>query len=128
MSISLEPISADHLDSPALRALGASHPEMLGIEPNGGLARAILLDGEIVGLIVVLMPAAEPMIAVHHPFSNKGIATEAITLMLPLARALGLKKLSFKTKIDRASGALALKFGAREVGRSASEICWEAEL
>ena len=130
MTVSIEALAEAHLRSPALRFLleGIPPPFLLGLESGGGLARAVLCNGETVGFLSVT-PERDAMIAIHPDHQHKGIATAALALARDVAvNEKAMTRVSAMAKAGRSSGGLLAKFGAVEVDRSGEVILYRIVL
>ena len=115
---------AAHLRSRALRVLleGIPPPFLLGLEADGGLARAVSVAGETVGFLNVT-PEREAMIAIHPDHQGKGVATAALTLARDIAlNEKAMHWVSAMAGTGRPSSGLLARFGAVEVDRSGDVI------
>lgn len=127
--VSIVKTSKAHLETAALRTL-IKWPEqqLLGIDDDGGLARTILYDGQIVGVVLV-MPDGELMALVVPEYQRRGVATEAVRQILGVARKdKGFAKLVATARIGSPGSRLVAKVGAVEVRRTTEEISYEIPL
>ena len=130
MTVSIEVLAEAHLRSPALQFLleGIPPPFLLGLEACGGLARAVLCNGETVGFLSVT-PEREAMIAIHPDYQGQGIATAALALARDVAvNEKAMTWVSAMAMAGRPSSGLLAKFGAVEVDRSGEVILYSIVL
>ena len=130
MTVSIEVLAEAHLRSPALQFLleGIPPPFLLGLEACGGLARAVLCNGETVRFLS-LTPEREAMIAIHPDYQGQGIATAALALARDVAvNEKAMTWVSAMAMAGRPSSGLLAKFGAVEVDRSGEVILYRIVL
>ena len=130
MTVSIEVLTPAHLRSPALQLLleGIPPPFLLGLEADGGLARAVILDGETVGFLSVTLER-EAMIAIHPDHQGQGVATAALTLARDIAlNEKAIDWVSAMARSGRPGSGLLAKFGAVEVDRSGDIILYRVAL
>lgn len=129
MTVSIEPLTAEHLDSPALQFLlrGLPPARIAPLETSGGIAQAILHNGTIVGVLTVTVER-EAMIAIHPDYQRKGIALAAVDLAKSVAAERGITWIIARAMVGRPSNGLLDKFGAVETGRTEHEIFYRIEL
>jgi GNAT superfamily N-acetyltransferase len=131
MVVSIEPLTSNHLSLDAVKSLfpHGVPSEVLNVEAGGGVARAILCDGEVVGTVIVIQGSGELMMAIDAPYRRRGIATEALRQVLAVSRDdKGFEKLTATTQIGKPSNSLLALFGAVEVNRTLTEINYEVPL
>ncbi|WP_093289068.1 hypothetical protein [Pseudoxanthomonas sp. CF125] len=128
MTVSLESLRREHLDSPALQFLlpGLPPEAILPLETIGGIAQAILYDEITVGILTVTLQH-EAMIAIHPDYQRKGIALASLVLAKSVAVRRGITWVIAKARIGRPSNGLLAKFGAVETSRKDDEVFYRVD-
>ena len=128
MTVSIEPLTKAHLDSPALQCLlpGLPLEAFLPLETSGGIAQAILHCGTTVGILAVTTER-EAMIAIHPDHQRKGIALASLDLAKSVAAQREITWVIAKARIGRPSNSLLAKFGAIETSRTDDEIFYRMD-